>query len=107
MKYVSKTKVILRLIAVVAIVSGGRALIQIPLLKLSTPRAVDMVEKEFIRSDLTEQEQARLDFCKGWILSNNRQLIRCWRNTRMIAGIGMPVMGILLIMATVKKKQNN
>lgn len=94
---------IFRLISLGAIAAGAWAFIQVPFTKLPTALAVRRIEEQYIRHDLTREERAGFDFYKGWILGNNKQLTGCWWNARLIAVIGMPLMGILLLLSTLRR----
>jgi len=94
---------IFRLISIGAIVAGAWAFIQIPFTKLPTATVVRRIEERYVRTDLTKEEQAGFDSYKRLILWNNQRLTRCWWNARLIAVIGMPLMGIFLMLSTFRR----
>lgn len=96
------TLVILRLLALAAIVLGVWAFID-QITFVSTPGAVQVITEEIVRPDLSDSDRNKLSFCTGWILRNDRRL----RRAGLLASIGMPITGILLIFATARRKQNN
>jgi len=58
------------LMIVLAIGCWATAFLQTPIMKWPTHRAVERIESDFIRSDLTEDERRQLDFNMQWIQSN-------------------------------------
>lgn len=105
-KHLIRKVFVLRLIAVLAIASGALASIQFPIMKMTTPNVVTSIEKMFVRSDLTKQEKEQYNFYKGLILGNERQLEYRLRFVSFIAVIGMPILGIVLILSTMGNRQN-
>jgi hypothetical protein len=97
---------IFRTIGMIAIIAGVYANLQFPLMKISTPMAVSAIEDKFVRTDLEGDELSLYDFHKNWILSNARELKQCNTTLRQLAAIGLPLMGILLLISTKTKKQN-
>ena len=55
---------------VFAIGSWGAAFLQTPIMKWSTPRAIERIQSDFIRTDLSQDEKKQLEFNMRWIQSN-------------------------------------
>lgn len=83
---------------------GLLIVIQVPIIKLSTTRAVKMIEDGYLRHDLTEQETAKYQWFKGWILGNENQ----YRNRLASARyLGLGVCLVLLIQSVIGLRHEN
>ena len=72
--------------------------IQIPIIKLSTPNAVKLIEDHCLRKDLTDQDTAKYQWAKRWILFNENQ---CRRRLGSARHLGLGVCLVLLIQSVV------
>jgi hypothetical protein len=73
---------------ILALIFGGFIFLQLPLInsKLSTEAAIRGIENEFLKTDLTENENDRFQFMKGWVLGNQERSSRSNENAR-VAGL--------------------
>ncbi|WFB35083.1 hypothetical protein P3T73_13030 [Kiritimatiellota bacterium B12222] len=73
---------------VVAVFFGGYIFLQRPLMnsKLSTEAAINGIERELVKTDLTPNEYDRLDFFKLWVVGNQKRSERCNENAG-VAGV--------------------
>jgi hypothetical protein len=81
---------------ILALIFGGFIFLQLPIInsKLSTEVAIIGIENEFLKTDLTENENDRFQFMKGWILGNQKRSSRSNENARYA---GLFVCFILII----------
>ena len=72
--------------------------IQIPIIKFSTPSAVKLIEDHCLRKDLTDQDTAKYQWAKRWILFNENQ---CRGRLGSARHLGLGVCLVLLIQSVV------
>ena len=76
-----KTAIAMLVIAIGCLIWAS---LQQPLMKLSTPRALDLIEKKYVRSDLAPAEKEQLAFCFDWIRGNQSGAMSAYRTTLML-----------------------
>ena len=83
---------------------GLLIVIQVPIIKFSTTRAVKLIEDGYLRHDLTEQETAKCQWFEGWILGNENQ----YRNRLASARyLGLGACLVLLIQSVIGLRHEN
>jgi hypothetical protein len=83
---------------------GLLILIQFPIIKFNTRRAVEAIEDGYLRHDLTEQETAKYQWFKGWILGNEKQYRYRLASARYL---GLGVCFVLLVQSVISLRRES
>jgi hypothetical protein len=65
-------RILLIILSILDVLCCGWILLQFPIMKVKTDRAVSTIETQYLRGDLTTEERDSFEFFKGWILSNQQ-----------------------------------
>lgn len=78
-----------------------------PIRKMSTDAALDGIEKEHLRSDLSKDERDRYDFFAMWIRGNQKSCQKCLSQTKTILLIVVILMTINTILFFKQRDMKN
>jgi len=80
-----------------------------PIMKMTTELAMDSIERDFLRDDLSEEERNSYDFYARWIEGNQSGVNRAWghaSSSLFYMLVGTLILNLFNLFAIIKERLN-